>query len=190
MSDYSIGFTAASVTYQCNDGFVPSDAMSAACSVSGAWNPPPEQHRCFPSTGKCILNGFGKILPLFVARVILERLRPPGTPLCSEDNMFLSYNCSVWTNSEDLQLMWQVTFPGSMPINITYNSNSDLGTLDSHNHSIITTLNRYENGTYAESLIHLTASTSQPSLECSSPGLDEVVTVVTGGTLFLICFLC
>ncbi len=47
VSDYLDNRIGATVTYQCNDGFIPSVEMTAICSnETVSWLPAPDQHVC------------------------------------------------------------------------------------------------------------------------------------------------
>ncbi len=45
----------ATVTYQCNDGFVPSDIMISFCTNTSIWTPTPEQHSCISTKGMYVM---------------------------------------------------------------------------------------------------------------------------------------
>ena len=68
----------------------------------------------------------------------------------------ISYNCSIQSNSETVQLTWRVTLPGQMPIDITYDNTSNLNTVDNLGFSITTTLTTYTRDEYIESTIVFT----------------------------------
>ena len=39
------------LTFQCNDGYIPSIVMTAIC-IDGVWDPPPEEHNCTENQSK------------------------------------------------------------------------------------------------------------------------------------------
>ena len=101
----------------------------------------------------------------------------------------ISYNCSVQSNSENLQLTWRVTLPGMMPVNRTYDGTSSRNTADNLGVNIITTLITYYSEEYIESTITLTLLmdfvTNGTILECISEDLDSdsvSVDVMQSGT--------
>lgn len=68
---------------------------------------------------------------------------------------FISYNCSIQSNSEYLHLTWRVTVPGFVPINITYDEFSDVYEEENLNGFISTTLLEYMSDEYVESSLLL-----------------------------------
>lgn len=92
----------------------------------------------------------------------------------------IPYNCSVWSNSENVQLTWIITFPDQTAFNVTYSSNYntsvDLGM------GIITLLTEYVEDQYIESLLVLTVqnvSMNGTQLECKSAALDSMTVTVS-----------
>ena len=63
------------------------------------------------------------------------------------------YNCSILSNSEMVHLTWHVTFPGVMPINITYDSTSSINVMDTLDRNTSVILLQYEADQYIESVI-------------------------------------
>ena len=94
----------------------------------------------------------------------------------------ISYNCSILSNSETLHLTWCVTFPGLVPINMTYDSSSNVSILDYLGMNISTTLTAYNRSSgYIESIITLTVLTdvNGTELECSISDLDnDIITTL------------
>lgn len=86
----------------------------------------------------------------------------------------ISYRCSIQSNSEYIELTWQILFPNGNSVNITYNSTSTTNQLESLGHSNITTvLSNYIPGVYAESILTLTVDMNGTEIECSSSELDS-----------------
>ncbi len=118
------------------------------------------------------------ILFIFAGSITLHRLDTvvgPGMILTS-----IIYNCSIMSNSENLQLTWRVTFPGDLaPTNITYDGNSVLNRMDNLLGSVSSTLVEYRSDEYIESTIFfILARTGIPSeieLECRIGNLESVV---------------
>lgn len=69
---------------------------------------------------------------------------------------FISYNCSIQSNSETLHLTWRVTVPGFMPVNITYDEFSNELEEENLNGFITTALLEYISDEYIESTLSLT----------------------------------
>ena len=100
----------------------------------------------------------------------------------------LSYNCSIQSNSETVHLVWRVTIPDTMPVNVTYDSTSTTSELYVLNDHISTTLRDFVDNEYIESILYLTIVADVPlnetKLECfiGTIGNDTVyVTVNTSG---------
>ena len=94
------------------------------------------------------------------------------------------------SNSEMVQLTWNVTVPGGMTTNITYDNNSILNTVDDIgiNDNIVTTLTNYTSDEYIESTIVFTVladvDLNVTLLECISEDLDsnsDTIFVKTAG---------
>ena len=94
----------------------------------------------------------------------------------------ISYSCSILSNSETLNLTWRVTFPGFMPINMTYDSSSNVSSLDYLEMNVSTTLTAYNRSSgYIESTITLTVlmDVNGTELECSISDLDnDIITTL------------
>ncbi len=113
VSDYLDNRIGATVTYQCNDGFIPSVEMTAICSnETVSWLPAPDQHVCI------------FFVEATVNLDILERNITRPNIDCPGDT--LSYNCSVVMNTDRVDLTWIITLPGQIPISITYDDTSVL----------------------------------------------------------------
>ena len=101
----------------------------------------------------------------------------------------ISYTCSVMSNSEMVQLIWQVTLPGGMTTNIIYDNTSILNTVDDIGiNNIVTTLTNYTSDGYIESTIVFTVladvDLNVTLLECISEDLDsdsDTILVETAG---------
>ena len=108
---------------------------------------------------------------------------------CPGDN--ITYNCSIESNSETVHLIWHVTLPGQKQFNITYyNSSSSPYQVNDLNGFISTTLERYVNDKYIESILQLIVpfgiKINQTLLECSIGHFDNSsasVLVDSSGTL-------
>ncbi len=120
---------------------------------------------------------------LFTASVslkILERnsLRPDID--CPGDT--LSYNCSILSNSENINLMWHVTFPGSEPLSISYNVISVPNVKSNLAMNISTILTGFRRDQYIESILVFTLSRgfqmNGTKLECNITDLDNEITYV------------
>ena len=100
------------------------------------------------------------------------------------------YNCNILSNSEVIHLIWHITFPGYMPINITYDGTSSLARFD---RNITVNLTKYQEDQYIGSEITLTVlknfTMNGTILECSiAPNLDSDSTIIlvnTSGMLYL-----
>ena len=101
----------------------------------------------------------------------------------------ISYNCSVMSNSEMVQLTWRVTLPGGMTTNITYDSTSIVDAVDDIGINYATSLTRYIEDEYIVSTIVFTVprdlNLNVTFLECISEDLDsdsDTVFVNTAGS--------
>ena len=85
-----------------------------------------------------------------------------------------------------------MTFPGFMPINMTYDSSSNVSSLDYLGMSVSTTLTAYNRSSgYIESIIML-MSVNETELDCSIADLDNdsaIVLVYSSGGLILRCYI-
>ena len=97
----------------------------------------------------------------------------------------ISYNCSIVTNSETVQLMWQITFPRRMPINVTFDDTFNRSTPYNFNMNITATL-EYTPDEYIESIITLTVlegvDQNRTELFCRKSDLDEDRTTIIVNT--------
>ena len=84
--------------------------------------------------------------------------------------------CSVQSNSENIMLMWLVTFPGQAPISMTYTNFSDANALNALDLNITTVVTNNEMGDFIESVLVLTVlqtvSMNGTRIECRSEALD------------------
>ena len=102
---------------------------------------------------------------------------------CPGETISISYNCTIETNSETPNLQWIITFPGEMPLNITFNSTYD-STFESFSYlgiNVSATLTEFTSE-YITSVIVLEVVSDNldgTELECSidSPPSDDAVTL-------------
>lgn len=92
------------------------------------------------------------------------------------------YNCSVLTNAETVELIWQVTLPNMMPINITFDESSNLFTTYNLDMNISAMVIDYVPDQYIESIITITVleglDQNGTELMCRKSDLDrEIITV-------------
>ena len=94
----------------------------------------------------------------------------------------IPYICSVQSNSENIMLMWLVTFPGKAPLTMTYTNFSHAETLNSLGMNVTTVVTNNEMGDFIESVIVLTVlrnvSMNGTLVECRSEDLDSVIVTV------------
>ena len=100
------------------------------------------------------LNACNFFYSASVSLYLLERNKKFTDIDCPGDT--LTYNCSIPSNSESIQLIWNITQPGKMPIGITYNSTSILNNIDYLDANISTLLTEYREEEYIESVLTLT----------------------------------
>ena len=147
------------MNFQCEKGYIPSEIMTTVCRDEGGigkWLPSPKDHICSiislshlgwnPSSSKVICPGHST-----------------------------SYICIIRSNSQNRyisSLKWSVTLPGSMPIEITFDSTSSVNTNINLGRNITTILTKFNSGQHVESLIVLRvpvgADINGTLLECSS----------------------
>ena len=104
----------------------------------------------------------------------------------------ISFNCSIGSNSESVELTWQITLPDQLvPINITYNSSSLFYERDRLDIYANATLTKYAHGRSIQSLITFTilkdASINGTEVQCSSSDLDSEavkILVTISGIMF------
>ena len=94
---------------------------------------------------------------------------------CPED--IVTYYCSIESNTEKLYLVWSVTFPEFLPLEITYDSSSLLGNIDDLDMNVNASLIDYTEN-FIESVISITVRgidfiTSGTVIECSIGDLDK-----------------
>ena len=124
-----------------------------------------------------------------------ERITQRSDIDCPGDT--ISYNCSVESNSETVELTWIITLPNEFaPINITYNSTSLLNQRDQLDIYVNSTLTEYTHDQYIETLITFTlfedVDINGTELQCRSSDLDSVIVEVfaniTGNFFFKLAF--
>ena len=146
------------ITFQCNVGYVPSITRTATCDRHGRWIPALQEHNCTIITG-IIMNSFLCSLHSYdfsasINLTLLEQNTLREDIDCPGDTV--SYNCSILSNSENVHLYWNVTFPGLMPISIFYDNTSNVNIMDYWPMNISSILLDYRRGEYIESIIVLT----------------------------------
>lgn len=117
-----------------------------------------------------------------VSIIPLERVSRRDIIDCPGDN--ISYRCHVLSNSEGLQLAWNVAILGETPIRIEYSSASTLNLQENFSMGIASALTGYSmDGQYIESTLTLTLSgnysMNQTLVECFSADLDRSDVLVT-----------
>ncbi len=89
----------------------------------------------------------------------------------------ISYSCSILSNSETLDLIWRVTIPGLLPINIMYNINSSLGNVEYFPENISVVLTSYRKDMYIISSINFKVlryvTLNETLLECGMTGFNH-----------------
>ncbi len=94
----------------------------------------------------------------------------------------ISYNCSILSNSETVQLIWSVEIPGLVPITITYDNSSVLNSSDNLAMNISSILLSYINDTYIHSMIILTVlrdvKINGTKLKCAIDNLENIATTL------------
>lgn len=106
----------------------------------------------------------------------------------------MSYNCSVRFISEDIHLMWLVTYPQKTPVNISYNQNF-LANVSSPDNGITSTVSRFVCRRYIESIVTLLVPTNYSSttgilLNCSAVGLNSsavIIDIISSGKNVVCC---
>ena len=106
--------------------------------------------------------------------------------MCPGD--MISYRCSVYSNSENVQLMWLVTLPQENSVMILYNNLSDVNSVNHLSVGITSKLTQFTNDQFITSELELSVlrgvSRNGTLIECTSEGLDsesQVVFVNTSG---------
>ena len=102
------------------------------------------------------------IWPLAIVEIIAQEY----VIACPGDT--ISYNCSIQSNSETLDLTWRVTFQGEAPMAITYPSAISNRTI--MNSFITTSLTAFRSEEFIHSTLDVTVQSKIPSvlfaLEC------------------------
>ncbi len=88
----------------------------------------------------------------------------PRSDICPGGNS--SINCLIASNSENLHLIWRVTFPGNKQRIITHDRNS-LTNASFSDMNISSTVIRYTNNGIIESRLMLTGLTTEIEVECA-----------------------
>ena len=166
------------ITFLCNEEYVPSTVINSRCFFGGFWIPDPVEHNCTLVIGKLSdWYGISKHAINYVLAILCtchkisltNLVVIPSTTaivelnLVQEEKMFpffdcpndiLVYNCSVYSNTEDLHVSWQVYLQDGRILFYTHNSSSfmDVTYLDSN---IISTLTYYDESGYLESKLQL-----------------------------------
>ena len=91
----------------------------------------------------------------------------------------ISYECSILSNSESVQLTWTITLPEERPISITYNNMSAVNSVDVLDMNVRTILSSYVSDVSVRSILILTVMRSNKmyriGIECSSEDLDSAM---------------
>ncbi len=94
----------------------------------------------------------------------------------------ISYNCSVISDSDMVNLIWRITFPDFVPINVTYNNNSILNSKFNFALNASTILTEYMNEEYIESVITFVVveniTLNGTIVECETGGIENATEVV------------
>lgn len=84
----------------------------------------------------------------------------------------VTYNCSIQSNREHAFLMWEITNPEQMPIEIIFDNSSSLSVVMNYDMNISAVLTRYIRDEYVESTITLTLLRPDMNgtlVNCSTP---------------------
>ena len=99
---------------------------------------------------------------------------------CPGETISISYNCTIETNSETPNLQWIITFPGEMPLNITFNSTYE-STFSYLGMDVSATLTEFTSEYITSEIVLEVVSDNLDGteLECSidSPPSDDAVTL-------------
>ena len=116
------------------------------------------------------------IIMVYLANVTLERRLGSTDMVCPGDT--ISFTCSIYSNSENLELVWTVTLPGSQPVTVTYNNSFpiDMSNLPNVNFSMLTF---FEQGVRADIEITFTNSINGSDVTCGTGNLTDDVLVHT-----------
>ncbi len=108
-------------------------------------------------------------------------------PTVSSDDIecpgdILSYNCSIQSNSERVQLTWRVTLPGDITLNLTFYAISNLTSLNGYIATAATSMS----DEYIESILWVTLQPDilmdQITLECLTESLENATAFVNVNT--------
>ena len=117
------------------------------------------------------------VLPFsgFVSLIPHERNTSGHEIDCPGDT--LSYNCSIQSNSEMLNLTWKVITPGQRSVNITYDASSELGQVTTLNDFTVTSLTEYTVDESISSILEITVDLSAKTitLQCFTPLLQSTL---------------
>lgn len=88
----------------------------------------------------------------------------------------IPFNCSVQSNTETIHLIWRVTIPGQLPLNITYDGSSAVN-MDTELHDFIVSSLDTVRVDYIEAFLEFTVNTNidfnSTTLECLIQGLGN-----------------
>lgn len=117
------------------------------------------------------------VIAATVNLVLLEQEKMSTEIDCPGDT--ITFNCSIESNTEDLHLVWTLTFPKMLPFEVLYDgTNLTFDAVDDNEMNVTTSLLNYDilDG-YIESVITLTVLDANVSMdgtavECSIADLD------------------
>ena len=117
--------------------------------------------------------------------ILSERIEAQADIDCPGDNV--SYICMIQSNSEEVHLIWKITFPELMPVNITYDDTSILNFENQLDMNVTTTITNYTADQFIESVLVFTllknVTMNGTKLECSiDPDLDDAVMILLVNT--------
>ncbi len=179
LGDHSIIRVGKNVSYQCNNRFRPSAVMATTCTSDLLWIPAPEKHNCTLVTGMYYYVQLFLITNSFLlAALSLTLLSPDRVGIdCLGDTIV--YNCSILSNSENVNLVWRVTFLGMTPVNIMYDGTSNLNTSNNFDMGVSSTLTEYSSDEYIESIVVMTVLINVDIiLQCSIEELRSRIIVI------------
>jgi hypothetical protein len=106
----------------------------------------------------------------------------------------ITYNCSIESNSENVQLTWEITLPDETSFTITH-SNITMPNMDHLGTGITSVLTRYIKDEYIESLLHVTilqnVSMNGTQVVCRSEALDtetDIILINTSGNMIVVMY--
>ena len=117
--------------------------------------------------------------------ILSERIEAQTNIDCPGDNV--SYICMIQSNSERVHLVWKITFPELMPVNITYDDTSVLNSEDQLVMNVTSTLINYRADQFIESVLVFTllknVTMNGTKLECSiDPNLNDAMMILSVNT--------